>query len=207
MPLPRIKICGITAMAPMQIACACGAAAIGFVFAAGKRQIAPDNAAAIGAAMPPFVARVGVFAAADEQQVLTVLAACELDYLQFHGGIPPRFRTTAPRPIIEAIGIDKNFHITQLASPAPSVCAYLFDAKIAGKHGGTGATFPWDKLDPSAITKPFLIAGGLAANNVGAALRRFTPYGLDVSSGVEDAPGVKSSVRMRAFFAAAGYPV
>lgn len=196
----RTKICGVTSVADAQAAVAAGADAIGLVFAAASaRRIDIARAATIAAAVPPFVARVALFMDNAADEITAVLAAVEIDVIQFHGSETPEFCEGFARPYIKAVPMgEPGVRLADWARRHPHAAGFLVDANRIGEAGGQGRTFDWsDGLD--AIERPVVVAGGLTADNVATAIARFTPYAVDVSSGVEREPGIKCNERMRAF--------
>jgi phosphoribosylanthranilate isomerase len=210
MPRTRVKICGIT-RAPDAIAAArAGADAIGFVFWAGTpRFVAAEQAHAIAHLVPPFVTVVGLFVDPDPELVRSTVAAVPLDLLQFHGREPPELCRAFGRPYIKAVAVGDRAaeaDLLEYAARYPDASALLFDAPPSGGlPGGTGRTFDWNAL-PRDLPHPLILSGGLAAGNVGEAVRRVRPWAVDVSSGVEaigadgkPVRGIKDAERIRAF--------
>ncbi|HXG47601.1 MAG TPA: phosphoribosylanthranilate isomerase [Methylomirabilota bacterium] len=195
----RVKICGITTPEDAVAAAEAGADAIGLMFYAGSpRRVDRVTAAAISAALPPFVARVGVFVNPTEGEVREAIRQCDLDVLQFHGEETPEFCRRFGRRVIKAFRIQNAASLNGL--PAYAQETWLLDSFVPGQRGGTGATFNWD-LAARAVKAGgrVILAGGLTADNVADAIRAVQPYGVDVSSGVESAPGRKDRGRMVAF--------
>jgi len=198
----RIKICGITRTADGMAAAEAGADAIGFVFhRPSARWIEPSEAGRIAAALPPFVTTVGLFVDVDAEVVRATLRAAPVDLLQFHGDESPAYCVQFGRPYMKAVRIRADLDLLQYAAPFPSAAALLLDAYRPGLAGGTGATFDWD-LVPKRLSMPIVLSGGLTADNVGDGIGRLQPWAVDVSSGVEAAPGVKDAERIAAFVAA-----
>lgn len=187
--MTRIKICGITRVEDGLAAAAAGADAIGLVFAGrGPRAIDTARAVAICRALPPFVTRVGLFMDAPAELVESTLQEVALDWLQFHGRESQDYCRQFERPWIKALamgGADAD-------DPADFglADAVLFDAHAPGEAGGSGQRFDWSRLAP--VDRPWVLAGGLDAANVGLAVARLRPDAVDVSSGVEVSPGIKS---------------
>lgn len=180
------------------MAAAAGADAIGLVFhPQSPRAVSPEGAAAICAALPPFVTAVGLFVDPGREHVERTLAACPLDLLQFHGGEGPDFCAAFGRRYLKAVRVDSD---TDVAAAAARYGAdrLLLDAFVPGLAGGTGRTFNWS-LIPADLAPRVVLAGGLDPDNVGEAVRAVGPYAVDVSSGVEERPGVKSAARVEAF--------
>ncbi|HQR50495.1 MAG TPA: phosphoribosylanthranilate isomerase [Methylophilaceae bacterium] len=195
----RTKICGITRVEDADAAVAAGADAIGLVFYANSpRHVGVDRAAEIVASLPPFVAAVGLFVDAGPAKVRAVLAKVRLDLLQFHGDESPEYCQSFNLPYIKAVRVRPELNLVQYAADFASAGALLLDAWQEGVAGGTGQVFDWD-LIPSNLPKPVILAGGLNANNVGAAIRRVRPYAVDVSGGVEREKGIKDADKIAAF--------
>ena len=149
------------------------------------------------AALPPFITSVGLFMNADREQVEHTLSIVSLDLLQFHGGETPEFCRSFGRPYIKAVGIDGMKDFTEYADQYPDALAILIDSHALGKAGGTGEIFDW-KLLPKNYSKPIILAGGLNPDNVAEACRETSVYALDLSSGVESSPGIKSKAKIDA---------
>ena len=198
----RIKICGITRPQDALAAAAAGADAVGFVFyRPSPRHVAPDAAAAIARALPPFVTTVGLFVDAPADAVRAALAAVPLGLLQCHGDEPPDFCGQFGRPVIKAVRIRPETDLLQYAARYPDAAALLLDAFRPGVPGGTGEIFDWD-LIPAALDARVVLSGGLTPGNAGAGIERVRPWAVDVSSGVEAAPGIKDEERIGQFAAA-----
>ena len=201
----RIKICGLTSVAGAQAAVAAGADAIGLVFyAKSPRYVTAQQAAEIARAVGPFVTTVGLFVDAAREEVEAILSAVPLQLLQFHGNETPAFCASFKRPFIKAIrmadGVDVAAADRQYAEAG--AVGLLLDSYSPAAPGGTGETFGWDRI-PTHLQLPLILAGGLSPDNVAAAIQPVKPYAVDVSSGVESAPGCKSSARITAFVRAA----
>ncbi len=198
----RIKICGITRREDALAAAAAGADAVGFVFyQKSPRHVAPAAAAAIARVLPPFVTAVGLFVDAPFGEVERVLAAVPLGLLQFHGDEPPEFCAQFGRPYIKAVRVRPGTDLLQYAARYPDAAALLLDAYRPGVPGGTGETFDWN-LIPGRIRPAIVLSGGLGPGNVGAGIEAVRPLAVDVSSGVEAAPGIKDAALVRRFAAA-----
>ena len=194
----RVKICGITTVDDALMAVAAGADAIGLVFCdKSPRALLPEQAAAIVRALPPFIQAVGLFVNADIAIVNATADACRLDIVQLHGEEPPEFCGLVERRVIKA------FRVRDEASLEPMrnyrVAGFLLDAWSPHAHGGTGATFNWELARAAATHGPIILAGGLTPENVRTAVDIVAPYGVDVSSGVESAPGRKDPEKVREF--------
>lgn len=194
----RVKICGLTCLDEALHAVACGADALGFVFYPGSpRYVDPDKAAAIIAALPPFVSAVGLFVNEVPRRIAEVAQQCRLDLLQLHGDETPADCLLPGRRVIKALRVRDEASLTRAADYP--VAALLLDAWVADRYGGTGATFNWDLAAAQARRGPVILAGGLTPDNVAAAVRRVRPFAVDVSSGVESAPGRKDPDKVAAF--------
>jgi phosphoribosylanthranilate isomerase len=199
----KVKICGITHPADALAAVEAGADLLGFVFYEGSpRCLSVQTAAGIAQQVPPFVAKVGLFVNASEDLVSQAIRECGLNLLQFHGDETPEYCLQFGVMSIKAFRLRNAESLRVL--PDYKTDAWLLDAYAPEKPGGTGSTFNWDlAVEAKKLGRPVFIAGGLTPQNVGTAIRRVQPYGVDVSSGVESAPGRKDPAKMRAFVAAA----
>jgi len=197
----RIKICGIRRVEDARVAVESGADAIGLVFyAPSPRNVDLEQARAIIAAMPPFVSIVGLFVDPAQDQVESVLGACSLDLLQFHGEEAPDFCSRFGLPYVKAARVRAGADLVQYLSPYHTAQGWLLDAYHDRLYGGTGASFDWN-LIPRDLARPVILSGGLGPDNVGAAVRQVRPWAVDVSSGVETAKGLKDAAKMAAFIA------
>jgi len=199
----KVKICGITSIDDAQAAVSAGADLLGFVFAdESPRRLSIEQAATIARTVSPFVVRVGLFVNAPEELVMHAMGACGLQLLQFHGDETPEYCRQFGAMSMKAFRVKGPETIQAL--PEYPTDAWLLDAFVPGQRGGTGHAFNWD-LAVEAVTlgRPVFLAGGLTPDNVGEAVRRVRPYGVDVSSGVESAPGKKDAAKVRAFIQAA----
>jgi phosphoribosylanthranilate isomerase len=198
----RVKICGLTSVADGLAAAAAGADMIGLMFYDGSpRHITLATAVEISRALPPFVLRVGVFVNPDEALVLRAIAECGLSLLQFHGDEPSDFCTQFGVMSVKALRVRDAESLNQLANFHTD--AFLLDAYSQTGLGGTGEQFNWDlAIEAQKFGKPIFLAGGLTPENVAAAVQKVNPFAVDVSSGVESAPGKKDSAKVRAFIAA-----
>ncbi|HEY6168584.1 MAG TPA: phosphoribosylanthranilate isomerase [Verrucomicrobiae bacterium] len=199
-----VKICGITSEADARVAVDAGADAVGFMFHQGSpRFVTPELVEQVIAALPARVAKVGVFVNVPPDMVRAVAARCGLDTLQFHGDESPGYcGQFAPLTVWKAIAVKDRESLSRL--PPYEIDAWLLDAHVPGQRGGTGAMFNWDlAVDAKSLGRPILLAGGLTPANVADAVRHVQPWGVDVSSGVESAPGRKDHAKLRAFIQAA----
>lgn len=204
MSVVRSKICGITRIEDALIAAEAGADAIGLVFyAKSPRAVSIQQARDIVAALPAFVTTVGLFVNASREELNDVLAGVALDLLQFHGDESPAECESYQRPYIKALRVKPGDDIAQLAAPYAKARGILLDTYVPGVPGGTGAAFDWS-LVPSGLPRPVILAGGLSAANVQAAIEQVRPYAVDVSGGVEAGKGIKDAAKIRAFMQAVG---
>lgn len=196
-----VKICGITNQGDALMAIEAGADALGFVFAPSPRQVTPAQAAAILAELPPFITTVGLVV---DQDPLRILEACpRLDVIQFHGSESPETVAACPRRCIKAFRLRDRSDLTAL-SEFTAASALLLDAYVPGVAGGTGTRFPWElAVEAQAPGRRIIVAGGLTPENVTNCVVTVRPYAVDVSSGVESAPGRKCADKVARFIAAA----
>ena len=199
----RVKVCGVTSVADVQMLCAAGVDAVGLVFyAKSKRNVSIEQASAICRAVSPFVTTVGLFLDADADFVREVLAAVPLDVLQFHGSESPDYCRQFPRPYLKAVGMKGLAEgFTTYAERYTDAQGFLVDSHAPGAAGGTGEIFDWTQV-PQHYAKPIILAGGLNPENVAEAMRTTQVYAVDVSSGVESAAGIKDAAKVVAFMQA-----
>lgn len=198
-----VKICGITNLADAQMAAEAGADLLGFMFYdQSKRFISFEAAADIIRQLSSWVVKVGVFVNPTVEDVTHAVTACGISMLQFHGEEPPEFCTQFGIMSIKAMPIRDDASIEALR--AYHTDAWLLDSHVPGQKGGTGETFSWDlAVKARRLGRPIFLAGGLNPGNVAEAVTRVRPYGVDVSSGVESAPGKKDPKKVRDFIIAA----
>lgn len=195
----RVKFCGITTTGDALAAAALGADAIGLVFAErSPRRVALDAAQAIVAVTPPFVARVALFMDQPAALVHAVLAALRVDLLQFHGSEAADYCSGFAAPYLKAIAMADAVDPLALAAQHPAAAAFLLDGHRAGEPGGGGVAFDWQRAVHD-WPRPLILAGGLDEHNVASAIERVRPYAVDVSSGIERAPGIKDHGKMQRF--------
>lgn len=199
----KVKICGITNVADAQVALEAGADMLGFVFCeTSARFVTVETAAAIAGELPPNAVKVGVFVNPPEALVTRAIAQCGLNLLQFHGDEPPEFCTRFGLMSIKAFRVRDAESLKLL--PRYPTDAWLLDAFVPGRPGGTGCTFNWAlAIEAKKLGRPIFLAGGLTPENVAEAVERVRPFAVDVSGGVEAAPGRKDPAKVRAFIAAA----
>lgn len=198
----RIKICGIKTVAHAQAAARLGADAIGLVFyPPSPRHVEVEQAAEIVRELPPFVASVGLFVNPTRAEVETVLRACPVSMLQFHGDEDAAFCASFGLPYLKAARVRPGLDLLEYFVSFGSAAGWLLDAYHADMYGGTGAAFDWD-LVPAQLARPLVLSGGLTPDNVSEAVRRVRPWAVDVSSGVEISKGQKDEQLIAAFIAA-----
>lgn len=199
----KIKICGITTPKDAATAVEAGADLLGFVFYNGSaRHVAPDQAAIICRDVPRHVLRVGLFVNPTVERVEEAIHVCDLQMVQFHGDETPDFCRQFSVMTMKAFRVKGPGTLDRLMEYATD--AWLLDAHVPGKFGGTGKTFDWQiAAQATQFGRPVFLAGGLTPDNVGAAIQTVRPYGVDVSGGVEVEPGRKDPQKVAAFVSAA----
>ena len=187
--MTKVKICGLSTKGAVETAVSVGADYIGFVFAPSKRQVTLDQAAELVKLIPADVNKVGVFVSPSRAQLLEAIDKVGLDMVQIHGQVADDLFENLPCASIQAVQVDGEGHV-----PNSQADYLLFDAPVSG----SGQTFDWGKLDTTGLAQPFFIAGGLNENNVARAIQHFSPFAVDVSSGVET-DGKKDHEKIRRF--------
>ncbi len=199
MAVVRSKICGITRIEDALAAARAGVDAIGLVFySKSPRAVTAVQAKAIIAALPPFVTTVGLFVDATDAELTEILAAVPLDVLQFHGDESPEFCSGYGRPYLKALRVKPGDDVAAAMARYAEAAGILLDTYVEGVPGGTGEAFDWS-LVPRDSSQPIILAGGLDAENVAAAIAQVRPYGVDVSGGVEQSKGIKDAGKIHAF--------
>ncbi len=209
----EVKICGLKTAETLDAAVTGGAHFVGFVFfAPSPRHLGAAEAAALAALVPAGISKVGLFVDAEEAAMDAVLAQVDLDMLQLHGTESPA-RVTAVRartglPVIKAVPLSGPGDLDAAKAYAGAADRLLFDAKppagaTTGRPGGNALSFDWRLLAGRDFALPWILAGGLDAGNLARAVALSGAVAIDVSSGVEDAPGVKNPAKISAFLAAA----
>jgi len=201
MPHTRIKFCGLTRAEDVRLAVELGVDYVGLVFAPrSPRRLLLGQARMLRALVPEEIAVVALVMDNVRGEVEQIVESLQPDLLQFHGAEDDAFAASFGLPFWKAIamgGQDEGGAFAALAA-YPGAHGFLFDGHAAGEQGGSGQRFDWRRM-PAATDKPFLLAGGLSPENVALALRTARPWGVDVSSGIESAPGVKDAEKMRRF--------
>ena len=187
--MTKVKICGLSTKGAVETAVSAGADYIGFVFAPSKRQVTLEQAAELAKIIPTNVKKVGVFVSPSRSELLEVIEKVGLDLVQVHGRVADDLFDDLPCASIQAVQVDGNGHV-----PNSQADYLLFDAPVAG----SGRTFDWGQLDTTDLSQSFFIAGGLNEDNVEEAIQHFTPFAVDVSSGVES-NGQKDHEKIRRF--------
>lgn len=195
----RVKICGITNVRDARMAARLGADALGFNFYKGsQRYIKPERAKAIIASLPPFITNVGVFVDAAPEEIIEIVRLAGLDAVQFHGDErPSEVHSINGVRRIKAIRVQDARDIARCRRYR--VEAYLLDAYVPDKPGGTGEKFNWELAREAGEFGPIILAGGLNPANVADAIEIAQPYAVDVASGVEIDPGKKDATLVEAF--------
>jgi len=196
----RIKICGLTRVEDVVAAVEAGADAVGFVFTRSPRRISIETANLLSACVPEGILRVGLFLGQDRLEIEQVVSSVALDVLQFHGSETEQQCGGFGLPWLKAVAMESTESAKQAERDYPGAMGLLLDSHPSGKRGGSGKVFDWSLSRP--LFKPVWLAGGLNADNVGQAIRMVRPFAVDVSSGVESAPGIKESSRISAFIKA-----
>ena len=187
--MTKVKICGLSTKGAVEVAVSAGADYIGFVFAPSKRQVTLDQATELAKLIPSHIQKVGVFVSPSQSELLEAIDKVGLDLVQIHGQVADNLFEDLPCASIQAVQVDGDGHV-----PNSQADYLLFDAPVAG----SGRTFDWGQLDTTELSQPFFIAGGLNEDNVEEAIQHFTPFAVDVSSGVES-NGQKDHEKIRRF--------
>lgn len=187
--MTKVKICGLSTKEAVKTAVSAGADYIGFVFAPSKRQVSVEQATELAKFIPSHIQKVGVFVSPSRAELLEAVDKVGLDFVQVHGKVVDKLFENLPCGSIQAVQVDEGGHV-----PNSQADYLLFDAPVAG----SGQTFDWGQLDTTELAQPFFIAGGLNEDNVARAIQHFSPFAVDVSSGVET-DGQKDHEKIRRF--------
>ena len=187
--MTKVKICGLSTKEAVKTAVSAGADYIGFVFAPSKRQVTLEQAAELAKIIPSHIQKVGVFVSPSRVELLEAVDKVGLDLVQVHGQVADDLFEDLPCASIQAVQVDRDGHV-----PNSQPDYLLFDAPVAG----SGQTFDWGRLDTTELAQPIFIAGGLNEDNVARAIQHFSPFAVDVSSGVET-NGQKDHEKIRRF--------
>ena len=187
--MTKVKICGLSNIEAVKTAVSAGADYIGFVFASSKRQVTLEQAAELAKFIPSHIQKVGVFVSPSRADLLEAIEKVGLDLVQVHGQVVDKLFENLPCGSIQAVQVDEGGQV-----PNSQADYLLFDAPVAG----SGQTFDWGRLDTTKLAQLFFIAGGLNEDNVARAIQHFSPFAVDVSSGVET-DGQKDHEKIRRF--------
>ena len=207
----KVKICGLSDAASVDASVAAGAAYVGFVFfPKSPRNVSISEARDLAARVPNGVCRTGLFVDPDDAQIDRVLESVPLDLIQLHGSEScervQSIKDSFGLPVMKSLGIGTESDVEQIEDWDGHVDQLLVDARPAAhadRPGGHGSAFDWNLLANRTWNLPWMLAGGLDVGNVGAAIRMTGATQVDVSSGVESAPGIKDCDRIKAFIGAA----
>lgn len=204
--MTRVKICGLTREEDVRLAVEAGAHAVGFVHVpASKRFVEAERLAALCLSAGAMVTRVAVIADMGLEEAARLTETCALDALQLHGSEGTSYLAALRGRLRPGVAIYKALTVTDATSVAAArTYAPLVDALLLDSGGGTGRVFDWELVESVPRDVPLIVAGGLHAGNVGEAIARLSPYGVDVASGVEAAVGIKDPARIRDFFVTVG---
>jgi phosphoribosylanthranilate isomerase len=196
----KIKICGLTRDEDVRVAVEHGVDAIGFVFTESPRRVSAQTAIRLCGYVPEGVLRVGLFLDQDRSEIERVVNSVPLDILQFHGRETEQECNVFGLPWLKAVAMENTESARRAEHDYPGAWGLLLDSHKRGQRGGSGKVFDWSFPKPQS--KPVWLAGGLNVANVGLAIRTVRPFAVDVSSGVECAPGIKEESRVAAFIKA-----
>lgn len=193
----KVKICGITNVEDAMAAVAFGADALGFVFYEGSpRVVTPAEVRVITSKLPPFVSSVGVFVNETPSAIKEIMDSAGLDVVQLHGDEPGEM-CQVWKTVIKAFRVKDLTDLDKIRRYQAS--AYLLDAYTEEEYGGTGKVFNWEIAYEARQLGPIILAGGLNVGNIEEAVRRVRPYGVDVSSGVEETKRSKDHAKIKEF--------
>jgi len=203
----KVKICGLATREALDVAVEAGAHYTGFVFfPPSPRSLNPVQAASLTEAVPPSVDRVGLFVDADDDYLGDVLSRVPLDMVQLHGSEPPEridaIKARWGKSVMKAVPVARAEDLAQIRRYEGVADWLLFDARPpagADRPGGNAQSFDWSLLQGLNLSLPWMLAGGINSENVAEAVRLSGASAVDVSSGVEDSPGIKSPEKIRAF--------
>jgi phosphoribosylanthranilate isomerase len=190
-----VKVCGMTRAEDVEVAVRHGATAVGFVFwPRSPRYLRPEDARGLAQGAGASVAAVGVFVNEPVETIRQLVAVSGVGTVQLHGDEPPSYASSLGHPVVRAMAVE-----SALVTDWPDDVPLLLDAADRERRGGTGRRVDWDKAAALALRRRVILAGGLTPENVEAAVAAVRPFGVDVSTGVEIAPGVKSAEKMARF--------
>ena len=194
----RIKFCGMTRVQDIALAAELGVDAVGLIFASrSPRCLNAIQARELRAALPPFISAVALVMDAEPAVVSELVQRVRPTLLQFHGIEEPADCARYGIPYLKAVPMAQPEAALTFAARYPEAAGFVLDSHAAGEAGGSGRCFDWNAIP--ALTRPILLAGGLTPDNVFEAVSRVRPWAVDVSSGIESAPGIKDAAKMRRF--------
>ena len=197
-----VKVCGLTRPQDVELACALGAAYVGFNFAAvSPRRVSLETARELARASGSGVTRVGVFVHESREEIEEAIEAAALDLVQIHRPLAAEDLDRMPRPVI-AVARVSSAGVEAAPAGLLARCRSVLLDTASDLPGGTGVPFDWSVLAGQTWSVPLILAGGLNSENVGDAIARVRPSAVDVASGVESSPGIKDERRMENFFEA-----
>jgi len=185
-----IKLCGMTRREDVVYAVNIGVDALGFILAESPRQISLEKVRELTHNLPPFINRVAVVVNPEPEEVAEIEKSGLFDYIQFHGSEEPELLASTALKSIKAISIAGENDLAEVEKYRESADYLLFDTKIGSQSGGTGESFDWSLI--SELKLPYILAGGLGADNIEAALKKLNPLAVDINSQVENEPGQKN---------------
>lgn len=201
----RIKMCGLTRIKDVEVGLSHGLDALGFIFyEKSPRNVPPDFVRDVVANIPPFVDCVGVFVDRNREEVEEIVEYCGLSHAQLHGKEDPKYcerieRIASPCHVLKAFRVGEKSKSADFSPYDEVVHGYLLDTYMKGNAGGTGKTFDWRIIERLNLKRPVILAGGLSPENVLEAIETVAPFGVDVNSGVEIAPGIKDHDKISEF--------
>ena len=196
----KIKICGITNKEDALWAINLKVDALGFIFADSPRRVEPEIVQGIIELLPPFISSVGVFVNEDREKVEEITESCGLTTLQFHGEESPSYCEGFKQKVVKSFRVKDKSVLKKAVQYKDKVDAYLLDSYSPSKYGGTGKTFDWRiAKEIKKFGLPIILSGGLNTENIREAISEVEPYGIDVSSGVEERPGKKNLEKLTSF--------
>lgn len=190
-----IKLCGMTCREDIVYAVNIGVDAVGFILAKSPRQVSLDKVRELTYNLPPFISRVAVVVNPESEKVLEIEKSGLFDYIQFHGNEEPELIIDTVLKSIKAISIAGEKDLRVIEKYKKSADYLLFDTKIGSKTGGTGESFDWSLIN--GLKLPYILAGGLGAENIEEALKKLNPLAVDLNSRVEKKTGKKNHLMLK----------
>ncbi len=195
--MTKIKICGITNISEALKCAEAGADALGFVFASSPRQVTPRIAQEICREMPNSVSKVGVFVNENRSTLLKIASLCQLNYVQLHGQEDLAYLQELKFPFLKVFRVRDESVLSEI--DGFKLNRFMLDTYLNGSAGGSGKSFDWKVAQQAKRFGQLFLSGGLTPENVGMALEKVKPFGVDVSSGVEKSPGKKDLEKVKRF--------